>query len=186
MDWKNFTPNREHFTLTTDDWLSSILANGKAMLETLLITAVIVACLLIFYIPLTNFYHKQSNEKALLDIKKVDVTSYETFKAFINHVEDHTDWRVQIVSGYRDKAHQAQLKKKNPKNAKPGKSKHNMGKAIDINVFQANGIFCKRLVKGSSKEDWQESEITQIAKQYNLRWGGDFKNYHDPVHFEID
>jgi hypothetical protein len=167
-------------------WQRVAPARQKAIQETLLITIVIVGLLLFFYFPIEDFYHNRQNEQALLDIKRVNPESYETFKAFIHHIEATTDWEVQIISGYRDKAQQAELKKKNRKNAPAGKSKHNMGKAIDINVVQKNLFSSKRLLKSSSKQQWEASEITAIAKFYNLHWGGDFKNYHDPVHFELD
>jgi D-alanyl-D-alanine carboxypeptidase len=190
-----FFPSLNGFTMNFRDFITTIWAvrwqrvapaRRKAIQETLLITGVIVGLLLFFYFPIENFYYQRQNEQVLLDIKRVNPESYETFKAFIQHIEATTDWEVQIVSGYRDKAHQAQLKKQNSKNAPAGKSKHNMGKAIDINVVQKSLFSSKRLLKSSSKQQWEASEITAIAKLYNLHWGGDFKNYHDPVHFELD
>jgi LAS superfamily LD-carboxypeptidase LdcB len=181
MDFRDFTQQ-----IWAATWQRVVPARQKAIQETLLITIVIVGLLLFFYFPVEDFYHNRENEQALLDIKRVNPASYETFKAFIRHIEATTDWEVQIVSGYRDNVQQAQLKKQNRKNAPAGKSKHNMGKAIDINVVQKSLFSSKRLLKSSSKQQWEASEITQIAKFYNLHWGGDFKNYHDPVHFELD
>jgi hypothetical protein len=58
---------------------------------------------------------------------------------------------------------------------------HNFGLAIDINVLYKG----KWLKKSTSKSDWIESGIVDIAKRVGLKWGGDYINYHDPIHFEF-
>jgi LAS superfamily LD-carboxypeptidase LdcB len=131
-------------------------------------------------------YCKYRNERQLTLIKLVNAEAYNTLSAFIKDIEIQTDWKVLIVSGYRDEKKQAILKRMNPKNASPGKSKHNFGKAIDISVFKGTGFFPRWLVKSSSKKAWEDSKIPIIAQMYKLQWGGNFKNYHDPVHFEVD
>jgi D-alanyl-D-alanine carboxypeptidase len=152
----------------------------------LLVLLPISGLIWLFYVPILKIYSEAKNEKALTEIKAMNPTVYPVFKAFIDDVEAKTEWNVLIVSGYRDEEKQALLKKMNPKNASAGKSKHNFGKAIDICVFQRKGLFTKWLVKSSSKQAWETSQIPSIAKQYKLNWGGNFSNYHDPVHFEID
>jgi hypothetical protein len=139
----------------------------------------------VLYIPILEQYSRYRNAKALEIIKKVNPESYTILNTFINDIESKTDWKVIIISGYRDEANQAILKKQNPKNAEPGKSKHNFGKAVDINVFRRNGFFSQWLSKRSSKKDWEKTQIVALAKAYKLNWGGDFRHYHDPVHFEI-
>jgi D-alanyl-D-alanine dipeptidase len=138
------------------------------------------------YLPLLQSYCRARNEQQLRDIKAVNPTAYVVFTTFIQDIEAKTDWEVLITSGYRDEEKQAILKKMNPKNAAAGKSKHNFGKAIDICVFRRKGLFTQWLVKSSSKQAWEASQITTIAKAYKLNWGGDFSNYHDPVHFELN
>jgi hypothetical protein len=138
------------------------------------------------YFPILKAYAQSKNEAKLLEIKKINPTAFLTFNAFIKEIETKTDWQVLIVSGYRDEEKQTILKKMNPKNADAGKSKHNFGKAIDICLFRRKGLFTHWLVKNSTKQVWETSRIPEIAKPFKLNWGGNFSNYHDPVHFEIN
>jgi D-alanyl-D-alanine carboxypeptidase len=152
----------------------------------LLVLLLISGLVWLFYVPILKIYCESKNEKELTEIKTMNPAAYPIFKAFVHEIETKTDWNVLIVSGYRDEEKQALLKKMNPKNASAGKSKHNFGKAVDICVFKRNGLFTRWLVKSSSKQAWEASKIPIIAKQYGLNWGGDFSNYHDPVHFDIN
>ncbi len=137
------------------------------------------------YIFGLEWYKNYRNQQQLVEIKSVNVENYQVFKDFIEEIEDKTDWNVLIVSGYRSEAEQEILKKVNAKNASAGKSKHNFAKAIDICLYKRKFIFSRWLLKSSSKKRWEESGIVEISNQYNLNWGGNFKNYHDPVHFEV-
>lgn len=91
-------------------------------------------------------------------------------------------WDVIFTSTYRTFAKQAQLKAQNSLNASPGRSFHNYGMAIDINIRNANGVQMK---KASSVADWESTGIPQMGKNLGFVWGGDFANYHDPVHFDL-
>ncbi|KKR29678.1 MAG: hypothetical protein UT61_C0025G0010 [Candidatus Woesebacteria bacterium GW2011_GWA1_39_8] len=91
-------------------------------------------------------------------------------------------YRVIITSGYRSFQKQAELKKQNPKNASPGLSTHNYGIAIDLSLQIGATI----ITKSNSIEKWLSTGVPQMAKKMGFFWGGDFKGYHDPVHFEID
>jgi D-alanyl-D-alanine dipeptidase len=158
----------------------------KKIRRNFIIFLVILTLLWAFYPYSLTTYSQYRNAQNLAEIKRVNADTYPIFDAFIKDIETKTDWKVLIVSGYRDEEKQAILKKMNPKNASAGKSKHNFGKAIDICLFRRQGLFTKWLVKSSSKQAWEASQITQIAKLYNLNWGGNFSHYHDPVHFEIN
>ncbi len=125
------------------------------------------------------------NRGELNDIENVNKRSAETFRNFINEIEDKTDWEVSIISGYRSKEEQIQLKRNNPRNASSRKSRHVMGRAIDINLYKRKGLRRIWLKKGSSKAEWRRTGVTAIAAKYNILWGGSYRNYHDPVHFEI-
>jgi D-alanyl-D-alanine carboxypeptidase len=148
------------------------------------ITIIIVVVL--FHASIFNFYSEYQNKKALAKIEKENPKAASIFKTFVKEIEEKTDWEVLIVSGYRTEAEQVILKKINAKNASPGKSKHNFAKAIDICAFRPKGFSKKWLLKSSSNEAWENSQIIAIAEKYNLTWGGNFKNYHDPVHFEVE
>ncbi len=162
---------------------------GAKMKKIKYITLTLIALLAVIwlaYMPLLMAYTAYRNEKRLAEIKQFDVASYIKFEAFIEDVEAKTEWRVLIVSGYRSAESQAILKKINPKNAAAGQSKHNFGKAIDMCVFKPSRFGATWLRKSSTKKAWENSQVTNIAQAHKLNWGGDFKNYHDPVHFEID
>ena len=116
------------------------------------------------------------------------------FRAFILDFETtKPQYKIVINSTYRSFAEQDILKKTitghNPDgtarydNASPGKSLHNYGLAIDINIANANGdIF---LFKSSPKSQWEATGILDIAKIWRLKWGGTFNGYPDNVHFQI-
>lgn len=104
-----------------------------------------------------------------------------TFIKFINDIEQ-MGYSVVVTSASRDTAKQVALKKENSKNATPCFSLHEYGVAIDINLVK-NG---KWINKDSPVADWIKSGVVDLAKKkYNMRWGGEFKGYHDPVHFDL-
>lgn len=125
------------------------------------------------------------NKSELNDIEKVSRLSADKFRSFIDEVEDKTDWEVSIISGHRSKEEQIQLKRDNPRNASFTKSRHVMGRAIDINLYKRVGLRHVWLKKANSKKDWRKTGVHTIAAKYNILWGGSYRNYHDPVHFEI-
>ena len=108
-------------------------------------------------------------------------TNQATFETFIKRVHKETPYTVYITSGYRSTEHQKRLYKQNKKNAKPGSSPHEYKRAIDINLLSMKG----HIRKIDSKETWMKTGVPQIASDMGLRWGGNFKYYHDPVHFEV-
>lgn len=103
------------------------------------------------------------------------------FRALIREIERQTGWKVVITSGHRTFAKQAQLYAENSQNAQPGSSYHNYGMAFDVNLVK-NGI---RIRKASPKSEWEATGAPAIARAMNFVWGGDFPNYHDPVHFDL-
>ncbi|MCH2045976.1 MAG: M15 family metallopeptidase [Saprospiraceae bacterium] len=100
----------------------------------------------------------------------------------LTHKMQQKGWEVIFTSSYRTFAHQARLYAENNQNAKAGRSRHNYGFAIDINL-RKDGV---QLRKASSKAKWEATGIPQMARQLGFTWGGDFPNYHDPVHFAIN
>lgn len=82
---------------------------------------------------------------------------------------------VIITDGLRSWEEQTQLYNSGQTPAQAGNSFHNYGQAVDINV---NG-----LKMGSSYADWLPV-ADYIKKKYGLRWGGDFVNNWDKVHFD--
>ncbi len=153
----------------------------------LLIT--ILSLLIVFFIAkniLFNIYVSRHNTNALLKLKTVNTTNYNKFYAFIHDIESETDWQVYVTSTFRTSQEQARLKKQDKRNASAGHSKHNQAEAIDLVLFQNKGLLQTWVMKESKKERWEATNVLQIAKKHQLRWGGTFTNYYDPVHFEID
>jgi len=125
------------------------------------------------------------NRSELNEIADLDKRSSDIFKKFVNEIESKTDWEVSIISGLRSKSEQIQLKRDNPRNAASNKSRHVLGRAIDINLYKRVGLRRIWLKKASSKGEWRRTGVTAIAAKYHLLWGGSYHSYHDPVHFEI-
>jgi len=109
----------------------------------------------------------------------------KVFRSFISDVDTKLGYKTLITSGYRSFKKQSELKAENSSNASPGKSMHNYGLAIDINLISKRDGH--QLRKSSSSADWEKTGIVELAKSYGLKWGGAgaFGSYHDPVHFEI-
>jgi hypothetical protein len=120
------------------------------------------------------------NTGELADLQAV---AFNKFTQLIERIEKETEWKVEIISAKRTKERQAELKEENPKNASPETSKHVKGLAIDINLF--NPFTFQRLKKASSKAEWQAAGVDKLADELGLEWGGNYRNYHDPVHFEL-
>ena len=72
----------------------------------------------------------------------------------------------------------------NQLNAAPGKSQHNYGLAIDINI-ETPASTTKRTLLKNNKTPWIEEGIDKVAVDAGLRWGGNFTNYVDCVHFDF-
>jgi len=105
----------------------------------------------------------------------------DEFKEFISRVEKELGLQIIATSGYRTWKEQAALNKTDSKNAEAGNSDHNYGFALDINVLNKDGK--NILKKATSKKKWEDSGIVKMAKNMGFKWGGDFSNYHDPIHF---
>ena len=125
-------------------------------------------------------------------VETVVITNVSSFAGPIN-VSDYiklsiveTDWSVEIISGLRSREKQKELLRENGKNAAVDKSRHVLGRAIDINLYKRNWLWRIWLKKYNSKKDWKNSGVVRISEKYGLLWGGSYHSYHDPVHFEIN
>ena len=157
----------------------------RNMINTLVITIVLA----VGYICFTIVYDLRirfNNRSELGDIAGLNGNYATRFTHFVEDIEKDTDWKVEIISGLRTKEEQIQLKRENPRNAAVNKSRHVLGRAVDINLYQRNGFQFLRLKKSSSRASWLATGVPEIAKRYGLLWGGTYRNYHDPVHFEIN
>jgi len=103
-------------------------------------------------------------------------------REFINKAEKQ-GIKLRITSGFRTYAEQdalyAQGRTKKGSivtNAKSGQSSHNFGTGIDV----------VPIVNGSA--DWHTdwNKIATIGKSVGFSWGGDWKNFKDKPHFEMN
>ncbi len=135
-------------------------------------------------IELTSEYYGvndlKNNPSQLKALSELHPAIRNTFSEFINDIENNLGYHVIITDGYRSIEDSKKLKDSNNKNAIPGFSFHNYGMAIDINL-QSQDLLIK---KATPKAAWLKSGVVDIAKKYNLRWGGNFSNYYDPIHFD--
>jgi hypothetical protein len=101
---------------------------------------------------------------------------YSGYKAIVNDVRRtwENSWNLK---------NNPQNPNYSPKNAEPGRSLHNYGLAIDINI-ETPASTTKRTLLKKNKTPWIEEGIDKVAKEANLRWGGDFTGYIDCVHFD--
>lgn len=131
-----------------------------------------------------DFIHFVFSEEQEYFLKELNPAYQKRFRQFIADIEK-IGYKVLITSGYRSFEEQAELKRQNSKNASSGRSMHNYGTAIDINLISKKDG--SQLMKASSSYDWEQTGVVSLAKKYGFKWGGAeaFGGYHDPVHFEV-
>lgn len=72
-------------------------------------------------------------------------------------------------------------------NARGGESYHNYGLAIDFALRTPDGDIVwdmKRDDNGNGKADWME--VVDLAKELGFTWGGDWTNFPDYPHLQMD
>ena len=115
-------------------------------------------------------------------VGELNINTQNTWKKFLNILnEKYPGYILTINAIYRSYQRSIELKRQNPNNSTPGFSSHNYAFAIDMNVTDPNG---NTYTKGN-RTPWVESGIPEVAKSLGMRWGGDFKNYVDCVHFDV-
>lgn len=152
----------------------------------ILIISIILSVGFVCYTIVYDLRIRYINHTELHDIAGINEEYATRMGHFIEDIEKETEWKVSIISGLRTKEEQIRLKRDNPQNAAVSKSRHVLGRAVDLNLYKRNGLFTVRLKKSSSKASWLATKVPKIAKRYGLLWGGTYRNYHDPVHFEIN
>ena len=115
-------------------------------------------------------------------IGEMNTTTQSIWRNFLTKLESlYPGYTLLINTTYRSYERSKQLKNQNQNNAKPGFSGHNYAYAIDMNVIDPNG---KTFTK-SDRKSWIESGIPKLAEESGVRWGGNFSNYIDCVHFDV-
>lgn len=137
-------------------------------------------------VPVKTFKNKKTSKEKLDNkieryIKDLHPKAQDRFRHFLIEISN-MGFEIVLTSGYRDFFKQYKLKKKNKKNASAGHSTHNYGIAIDFNVIDSNKKWYK---KSTPKSQWLKTGIPQLAEELGFRWGGSFKTYYDPIHFDL-
>ncbi len=161
----------------------------KPLIRHLINTLIVLIIITVGYVCYTIVYDLRVriiNRSELNDLAGMNPDYAARFEHFVNDVENESGWKVKIISGLRSRNEQIQLKRDNPRNAPVNKSRHVMGRAVDINLYKRVGLTTLLLKKSSSKASWRRTGVPGIALRYKLLWGGTYRNYHDPVHFEIN
>jgi len=115
-------------------------------------------------------------------VGELNINTQDTWRKFLNELDKKYPGYILIINAtYRTYQRSIELKVQNSNNATPGYSPHNYAYAIDMNVKDPNGnVYLKK-----DRKPWIESGIPAIAKSLGMRWGGDFNNYVDCVHFDV-
>jgi hypothetical protein len=159
------------------------------LIRHLINTLIFVIIVTVGYVCFTIVYDLRVrfiNRSEINDLAGLNEEYGARFDHFVKDIENETGWKVKIISGLRSRDEQIQLKRDNPRNAPVNKSRHVLGRAIDINLYKRVGLSTLWLKKSNSKSSWSKSGAPGIALRYHLLWGGTYRNYHDPVHFEIN
>ena len=115
-------------------------------------------------------------------VSELNINTQDTWKKFLNTLEEkYPGYTLSINATYRTYQRSIELKAQNSKNATPGRSPHNYAYAVDMNVIDPTGVTYRK----KDRKPWVESGIPKVAKSLGMRWGGDFKNYVDCVHFDV-
>lgn len=106
------------------------------------------------------------------------------FRNFINDIENQTRYKVKITSSHRGWADSLRIWQTYPQVqacCRVGQDYHFFGMAADLVLYDSNII----LGNNSSRNDWENSGVRQVARKHKMQWGIDFNGYFDPVHFAL-
>lgn len=124
-------------------------------------------------------YNKQQSVEWL--VGEMNINTQKKWETFFTTLDvKYPGYTLYINATYRSYQRSIELKQQNPKNATPGYSAHNYAYGLDMNVKDPKG----RTFMKKDRTPWVESGIPDIAKAIGLRWGGNFSNYIDCVHFD--
>lgn len=139
------------------------------------IIIIVFILLIVYYLtkPIAN-NHNEAH------IKKMDASVQDTIRNFLKDIES-LGYNPKIRDSTRTFEQQAYYKRLDKRNASAGHSSHEIGIAIDLDVYKGKTVLSKR----TPKSTWIASGIPEIAKKYGIRWGGNFKGYPDNNHFDF-
>lgn len=112
-------------------------------------------------------------------------SAFRTVKRQAEMKKDWDDWVKQKPPGNNSDPDVKAWRAKKPYAGQPasaGYSKHNLGTACDFNTTIGNKTYTSR----DDKSTWEDSGVPSMIKSLGLRWGGDFSNNYDPIHFDYE
>lgn len=109
-------------------------------------------------------------------------------REFINKAEK-AGYKLRVTSGYRTYQEQQKLYDQGRTapgtivtRAKPGESSHNFATAVDVVEIKDGQLW--GFAKDYPQERWKK--IAAIGKSVGFAWGGDWKDFVDMPHFEMN
>ena len=85
-----------------------------------------------------------------------------------------------IRESVRSSKQQNEYHRQDPRNPPAGGSSHEVGLAIDMDIYKNGVVYSKK----TPKVLWLKTGVPQLANEYGIRWGGNFKGYADNNHFD--
>ena len=114
-------------------------------------------------------------------IGEMNINVQNVWRKFLTELStNYAGYTLKITTTYRSYQRSLELKGVNADNASAGNSSHNYAYGLDMNVVDPNGFAFTK----SYRKPWVESGIPGIATKLGMRWGGDFSNYVDCIHFD--
>jgi hypothetical protein len=125
---------------------------------------------------------RKGNEIISLEtlLKELNPIAQSSFKKFFEILQrDYRGYQAIINDVSRTWEDSYNFYNQDKRNAKPGRSLHSYGLAIDMNIITPEGT----LLKKSTKQLWLNEKIDKVAADSKLGWGGNIQGYEDCVHF---
>jgi D-alanyl-D-alanine carboxypeptidase len=134
-------------------------------------------------IPSLAFYPDSVKEATMKKLSGVNTELQARAIKFIEKAQE-AGYNLVVVSGYRTVEQQRQLynaylRGEIPIAARPGKSKHNVGLAIDVSVCDDNW----KQIHSANVGDKKWKELSEIASSVGIKWP---LGTRDRPHFELD
>jgi peptidoglycan L-alanyl-D-glutamate endopeptidase CwlK len=149
--------------------------------------------LFIFCLIIIGFLYIQINKKQSPAITELNPVVTKQMNELIRQSAEK-GLVVVVTDGFRSLGDQDKLYAKGRTasgsivtNAKGGQSYHNFGLAIDFALKTPSGkIIWDRQYDGNKngKSDW--TEVVDIAKRLGFQWGGDWEQFQDYPHLQMD
>lgn len=193
--WKILTETMKlYFRLTYEDifiYERNIVLKQKRMGSLLFIIS-LVLIMILFFIDANSPSNLNSNDSVSFPTK-LHPTVQERSNQLI-HQSATKGIRILITDGFRSAEDQDRLYEKGRStegnivtNAKGGESYHNFGLAVDFALKDASGnVIWDMKYDGNKngKADWDE--VVEMAKGLGFEWGGDWTQFKDYPHLQMD